>query len=53
MHAWTQMKDGIEMVHYEKVAGVNCKTVSKCETRRLSEGCTKQLEITSCNSMNC
>ena len=53
MHAWTKKKEGIEMGRCEKIAGVNCKTVSKFETRRLSEGCTKQLETTSCNSMNC
>ena len=47
------MKEGIEMLDYEKVVGVNCKMVSKFETRRLSEGCTKQLETASCNSMNC
>ena len=47
------MKEGIEMLDYEKVAGVNCKTVLKFETRRLSEGCTKQLETKFCNSMNC
>ena len=53
VHAWTQMKEGIEMLDCDKVAGVNCKTVSKCETRRLSEGCTKQLETKFCNSMDC
>jgi hypothetical protein len=47
------MKEGIEMLDYEKVAGVNCKTVSKCETRRLSEGGTKEIETEFCKSMNC
>ena len=41
------------MLDYEKVTGANCKAVSKCETRRSSEGCTKQLETKFCKSMNC
>ena len=53
MHAWTQTKDGIEILDYEKVGGVNRKTVSKFETQRSSEGCTKQLETQFCKSMNC
>jgi hypothetical protein len=52
-YAWTLMKEEIEMLDYENVAGVNCKTVSKCETRRLSEGRTKKLEAKFCKSMNC
>jgi hypothetical protein len=38
------VKERVEILGYEKVAGVNCKTVSKFETQRSSEGCTKEIE---------
>ena len=47
------MKARVEILDYEKVAGVNSKTVSKFETQRSSEGCTKQIETQFGKSMNC